>query len=272
MGSALATNLHRAGWMVESLIVRPGTRVSVRVSKLARAVGAKVVKRDKGVVPAGVVWITVPDDAIQTVAAQLAARQEWRGRFVFHCSGAVTSDALEPLREKGAKVASVHPLMTFAADTVPDLKGVAFGVEGDVAGVWLAKRIVKELGGVPIEIREENKVLYHAFGAFASPMLIALMAAMEEVGRAAGLDLKMMRTMAGPLLRQTLGNYLEQGTPVAFTGPFVRGDVAVIARHVKVLEEVPLAREVYLSLANVALAKLPVKNHGAVRKVIGRKR
>ena len=60
-------------------------------------------------------------------------------------------------------------------------------------------------------IRKENKVLYHAFDTFASPMLIALMAALESVGQVAGIPEKKLRAMAGPLLRQTLANYLEHG-------------------------------------------------------------
>jgi len=272
LGSALAANLHEAGWKVESLIVRPGKRMSVRVSKLARTLGAKVFRLGQAAVPPGLVWITVPDDAIAYVAGELAERQSWEGRIVFHCSGAVTSEVLEPLRTKGAKVAAVHPVMTFAANTVPRLNGVAFGVEGDAVAVRLAKRIVREVGGVPVEIRREEKVLYHAFGAFASPMVIALMVAMEEVGAAAGFERKKLRTIAGPLLRQTLENYLERGGAAAFTGPFVRGDVAVIARHLEVLKALPLVREVYQALARVAAEKLPVKNQRAVKKVVGGKK
>ena len=271
LGSALAANLYRAGWRIESLVVRPGTRVPTRVMKLAQRVGARVVRLGEAEIPPSVVWIAVPDDGIASVAAELAGQRTWQGRVVFHCSGAVTSEALEPLRAKGAKVASVHPVMTFAANTEPSLEGVPFGVEGDAAAVRLAKRIVRDLGGAPVEIGREDKVLYHAFGAFASPMLIALMVAMEEVGKAAGFEPKKLRNIAGPLLRQTLGNYVERGAAEAFTGPFVRGDVAVIARHLAALERAPLAREVYLALARVAVEKLPVKNRRVVRKIVGRK-
>jgi len=271
LGSALAANLHEAGWKVESLIVRPGKRMSVRVSKLARTLGAKVFRLGQAAVPPGLVWITVPDDAIAYVASELAERQSWDGQVVFHCSGALTSEVLEPLRAKGAKVAAVHPAMTFAANTVPKLDKVPFGIEGDVEAVRLAKRIVRELGGVPVEIRRADKVLYHAFGTFASPMVIALMAAMEEVGTAAGFERKKLRAFAGPLLRQTLENYLEQGGAAAFTGPFVRGDIAVITRHLKALEELPLVRELYQALARVAAEKLPVKNQRAMQKVVGRR-
>lgn len=270
LGSALATNLKGAGWTVETLLVRRKTRIPLCVLKLAREVGARAAKLGSEPIPAGLVLITVPDGSIAQVAADIASGQPWRGRIVFHCSGALTSDALAALRARGAKVASVHPVMTFAANTTPNLKGVRFGVEGDAAAVRLAKRIVRELGGVPVDIRKENKVLYHAFGAFASPLVIALMAALEEVGAAAGLGRKDLSALAGPLLRQTVENYLQRGAAAAFTGPLVRGDAEVIDRHLKALKKTPLAREVYLALAKVAIMKLPVKSRSAVKKTIGR--
>ena len=211
LGSALATNLHRAGWKVQSLVVRPGKRVDARVTKLAGEVGAKVIRIGKAPIPAGLVWITVPDDSTASVAAQLAAQQLWDGRVVFHCSGALTSDVLEPLRAKGAKVAAVHPVMTFAANTIPNLDGVPFGLEGDAAAVRLAKRIVRDLGGVPVEVRKENKVLYHALGAFASPMLIALMAALEEVGAAAGFEPAEVENHRGPSASANAGKLPRTG-------------------------------------------------------------
>ena len=149
------------------------------------------------------------------------------------------------------------------------MKNVAFGVEGDAAAVRIAKRIVRDLGGVPIEIRKEDKVLYHVFGAFASPMLIALMAVLEEVGVAAGFERKKLGSIAGPLLRQTLENHLERGAVLAFTGPFVRGDADVIKSHLNALKKMPQARDVYLALSRAAIEKLPVKNRDAVKRAIG---
>ena len=84
----------------------------------------------------------------------MAAANEWRGRTVFHSSGALTSDVLAPLRAKGAYVASVHPGMTFVRKSVPTLEGVPFGVEGDPAAVRMAKRLVQDLGGKAVRNQE----------------------------------------------------------------------------------------------------------------------
>ncbi len=58
---------------------------------------------------AGLIWLSVPDREIAVVAADLAVRDIWRGKTVFHSSGALGSDSLAAVRKRGANVASVHP-------------------------------------------------------------------------------------------------------------------------------------------------------------------
>src|SRR5215472_7553938 len=124
LGTALALNLYGAGWRVNRLVIRAGSRRPSTLSRLARRVKADVTAVGDSVLDSRLVWITVPDDAIAKVATKLTRKQNWRGKFVFHSSGALTSDVLSPLRERGAVVASVHPGMTFVSKSVPSMKGV----------------------------------------------------------------------------------------------------------------------------------------------------
>jgi predicted short-subunit dehydrogenase-like oxidoreductase (DUF2520 family) len=268
LGTALLLSLAGAGCDIAEVVVRARTRKPRKVVQLGRRLGAKVVELGESPLAASLIWIAVPDGAIADVAAELASQQEWRGRTVFHSSGALTSDALQPLRAKGARVASVHPGMTFVAKSVPSLKGVPFGIEGDAAALRLARKIIADVGGTAVTIRKENKVLYHAFDTFASPLLIGLMAAMENVGHAAGIPKKKLRTMAGPLLQQTLDNYLEHGAAAAFSGPFVRGDAAVVRKHLEALRKLPEARAAYLELARAAGKHLQGKNRAEMAKLL----
>ena len=163
-------------------------------------------------------------------------------------------------------MASVHPSMTFVRGPAPQMSGVAFAVEGDPAATRLAKRIVEDLGGTTYAIKKRNKVLYHAFGSFASPLVIALMASLERVAKAAGIRPTDIKTMMVPLLRQTLRNYLQHDAASAFSGPLVRGDIATVRRHLEELKAVPEARAVYVALAGAALKNLPVKNRKAMER------
>ena len=101
-----------------------------------------------------------------------------------------------------------------------------------------AKQIVERLGGNAFPIRKQNKVLYHAFGSFASPLVIALMASLEQVALAAGVRKRDIKRVMLPLLSQTLRNYLYQDAASAFSGPLARGDVATVRKHLDELKKV----------------------------------
>jgi predicted short-subunit dehydrogenase-like oxidoreductase (DUF2520 family) len=268
LGTALALTLPSAGYVVKFIVARAKSFANVETTGLARRVKARLVTLGKEPLDSDLVWITVPDDAIAATAQRLARTQDWHGKIVFHSSGALTSDDLAPLREKGAKVASVHPGMTFVRGPAPQMLGVAFAVEGDAAATRVAKRIVEDLGGTTYAINKRNKVLYHAFGSFASPMVIAFMTSLESVAKAAGIKASDIKTMMVPLLWQTLRNYLQHDAASAFSGPLARGDVATVRRHLEELKAVPEAHAVYVALAKAAVKNLPVKNRKAMEGLL----
>jgi predicted short-subunit dehydrogenase-like oxidoreductase (DUF2520 family) len=266
-GGALALALHQAGFVIEAVIARPAPQSVKTAGKLAKRVGARTAT-NVGNVKAPLVWLCVPDSAIEPTARLLASQLDWQGRVALHSSGALTSDALDSLRKRGASVASAHPFMTFVRGSQPTLAPVPFAIEGDAGAVRVARGIVRALGGQSYAIRKQEKVAYHAWGTFASPLLTALLAATEQVAAMAGVKQKTAVRRMMPILLQTLSNYAALGAGGAFSGPIVRGDAETVARHLKVLAYVPAAREVYLSLARAALAYLPAKNKRELRRIL----
>ncbi|HET8667794.1 MAG TPA: Rossmann-like and DUF2520 domain-containing protein [Terriglobales bacterium] len=269
LGTALAWALHANGYDISEIVTRGGAPSFRRARQIARQLGAKAVNTGTPLT-ADITWICVPDDAIRSCAAILAGTQDWSGKVVFHASGALSSDELSALSARGAAVASVHPMMSFVSGVAPDLAGVTFAVEGDAAAVRFARRIVRDLKANALAIRKSDKVLYHAWGAFGSPLIVAELAAAECVAAAIGISSKQARKTLAPMLRRTIENYIQHGAAAAFSGPIVRGDVETVSRHVRALKKVPQAREVYLILARAALKDLPAMNRRGLEKVIGR--
>jgi len=272
LGSALAAALAHTGYPVSQIVSRRNSSGLSAARALARRIKAKHVLLGDHPLAADIVWLTVPDDAIAIVAQELAPTQSWKGNIVFHSSGARTSEELAPLGEKGALVASAHPLMTFVAGRKPLWRGVSFAIEGDGKAVKLARNIASDLGGVPFTIEKQSKPLYHAFGSFASPLVIALMSAMEQVAEAAGIPPAKAKAMMQPLLAETLNNYLRADAPSAFSGPLIRGDVQTVRKHLAQLRRTPEARDAYVALARVAIERLPVKNKEALTNELLRTR
>lgn len=268
LAAAIGPALRSAGCIIDTVAGRALPTSRRRAGALAKKLGARLELLEKIEPSSAILWICHKDDALAETAALLARRSGWQGKIVLHSSGALTSDVLAPLRRVGARVASVHPMMTFVPGIAPRLKGVSFAMEGDREALAVAGRLVRSLGASPFRIRKEAKVLYHALGSFSSPLLVATLSTAERVGRAAGLPLRQVRRIIAPILRQTLSNYLEKGTAAAFSGPIKRGDLSTIRRHWKDLQSVPGAGEVYRALVQSALMDLPAKNREAMVKLM----
>lgn len=266
LARALAPALRRAGYTITDVVVRDRAESRRRGKALARRVRARVQIAADAQLRSDVLWIGVTDDAIGPIAKQLAPR--WRGKFALHSSGALGSAVLAPLRNSGAAVASLHPMMTFVGRGTPSLAGVPFAVEGDPPAVRAGRRIAADLGGSSFSIRARGKTLYHAMGSFSSPLVIATLAMAERIGQAAGIAKKDVPKVIAPILRQTLLNYSRGGAVKAFSGPIVRADVQTIRRHLRELKKVPGAREIYLALARSAISNFAVRDPRALRKTL----
>jgi predicted short-subunit dehydrogenase-like oxidoreductase (DUF2520 family) len=264
LGSALAVSLLQSGYTIESVLARSRGAPLKRAQRLATEVGALASVDFPAKMRAGIIWFLVPDAEIARAAEAFAGKVDWtkldwKKKIALHSSGALTSDELDILRRQGAAVASVHPLMTFVRGSRPSLAGVPFAIEGDPAAVRMARRIVNDLGGHAFSIRKMDKPAYHAWGTFASPLFDALLATTEQVARLAGVPRNEARRRMIPILKQTLANYSALGAAGAFSGPIVRGDIDTVERHLRVLRDLPQAREVYSALAKAALHYLPGK-------------
>jgi predicted short-subunit dehydrogenase-like oxidoreductase (DUF2520 family) len=269
LGSALATSLRRAGYVIDQIVFREGRASRRKAAALARKVRARAVAMARLKIEAEIVWLCVPDDAIALVAGALAHKADWRKKVVLHSSGARSSSELVALRRRGAAVASVHPMMTFVAGSQPSFVGVPFTMEGDAAAVRASRAIVKELGGKAYAIRAQDKVAYHAWGTFASPLLTALLATTEQVAATASISRREAKARMLPILQQTLANYAALDAASSFSGPIVRGDVETIRRHLRVLAKLPAAKEVYVALARAAVQFLPGKHKQRMRGLLG---
>jgi predicted short-subunit dehydrogenase-like oxidoreductase (DUF2520 family) len=268
----LAPALVAAGYKITEIVAQPQDASLARARTLARKVYSRTVTPQTAKLNASVLWLAVPDSEIHRAALEMARRIEKLGsshhpRFAFHSSGALGSVELTALHEAGLATASVHALMTFVGGPPPSLAGVPFAIEGDPAAVSAARAIARELGGESFVLPPRLKPAYHAWATMTSPLLLAYLVALERAARQAGFSADQSRRMALPILRQTLNNYTQLGPAASFSGPFVRGDVATVEKHLSLLKRNPSVKAVYEALARVALNGLPVKNRSGLVKL-----
>lgn len=268
LGAALATELTRAGYTISEIVSRNNAASKRKAAALGRKVHALHSTVDNARLNAEVIWFCVPDREIKKAAHQLASAIDWKGKIAYHSSGALLSDELDILRKRGATVASLHPMMTFVSGSIPSLKGVPFAMEGDAAAIHAARPIVRDLHGEAFSISKQYKAAYHAWGSFASPLLVATLVTAEQLARAAGLSAREARRRMVPIVKQTIANYEMLGPAGAFSGPIVRGDTEIVRKHLRILKNVPEARDVYLALARAAMRYLPVRNRALLKKAL----
>jgi predicted short-subunit dehydrogenase-like oxidoreductase (DUF2520 family) len=207
--------------------------------------------------PADLYLIAASDDAIAGCAAALAASGSCAaGAVVCHLSGALPSTVLAPLRDRGAAVASVHPVKSFAdpSASVADFAGTWCGVEGDASAVALLSEAFAAIGGRLFPVDTAFKSLYHAGSVLVCNYLTALIEVGVTAYEKGGLPRETALQVMEPLVRGTLDNVFRVGTAQALTGPIARGDLAVVAGQLAALEgwdsEVAL---VYRVLGRVAV-------------------
>lgn len=180
------------------------------------------------------VWmLAVGDDQIAPVCADLAATGLLQGAVVFHCSGARSSGALQAASDAGARVASVHPVRSFAdpAAVAQDFAGTFCGVEGDTAALAALSPALAAIGARPVVIDAAAKTVYHAAAVFASNYLVTVIDAALRAWQAAGIPADVARELARPLATETLANVFRLGPETALSGPIARGDWATVKRQ-----------------------------------------
>lgn len=245
VGSALGGLLRQQGWRIGPVITR-----SMRTARVARrriGNGEPQAGLSQAVLAADLILIATPDRAIAPTAHALArlggssrsAGKAWRGKVVLHTSGALGSEVLRPLALSGASVGSLHPLQTFTPQNAPTLSGVSCAIEGSPAALRMARRICRQLGGIPVVLPSHRKAAYHAAAALAAGHVLAVIEAAVRMLLAAGFPRKRALRALLPLTRQTLANYERAGARAAWTGPLSRGDFAVIERHLEALRRFP---------------------------------
>jgi predicted short-subunit dehydrogenase-like oxidoreductase (DUF2520 family) len=253
VGTALASLLHSRG--VDVALAGRSVQSSRRAARTAGLDLSQAKDVASAVEGARIVFLTVPDDAIEQVCREIAEAGGWRaGQGVVHCSGALPSTVLASAQAVGARVASFHPLQAFADvnAAIRQIPGSAFAIEGDPDLAPELDRLVDLLGGSAIHLRANQKTLYHAAAAILSNYTVTLAATAASLLVREGLapDANTALGYLLPLLRGTVNNLEALGLPAALTGPIARGDAGTVARHLVALEKcAPEVLDLYRELA-----------------------
>ncbi len=253
VGTALAVRLNQKGYPV----VAVSSKNHASAEKLAREInGCRAVGSNQAVADAAaLIFITTPDGTIPQVAREV----RWRpGQGVVHCSGAESTAILEPARKLGAIPGAIHPLQTFASprQAIENLPGSTFAVEAEEPLLATLKKIALDLDGKWIELKPEDKVLYHAAAVMACNYLVTLVKLATDLWQTFDVPVKDASQALLPLLQGTLNNISSVGIPDCLTGPIARGDMGTLRKHVEALKKA--CPDILVTYRELGLKTIPV--------------
>ena len=272
VGGSVAIALSRAGYPVVAI----SSRTPASAQGLAELVPGSVAYRkpQEAADEVDVVFITTADDAIGPVASEV----RWRpGQGVVHCSGAASVDVFDTAVAQGAAPGAFHPLQAISSveNGVDSLPGTTFGIEGGEEMREYLAEAAGAIGGNPIFLRPEDKVMYHLTGVLMGNLLTALGAVAAQMWETFGFTRAEGVKALAPMMRQVSVNLDRSGVPDAVAGPYVRGDIGTVRKHLEALRSqapqyLPLYRELALAGLPFAQERGPIDEERAaeIRELI----
>src|SRR5882672_8157349 len=253
VGTALAMSFAARGYAIVAVASRSiaSSRRLVRRVRGARAAPSLQEVADR----ADLVFLTVPDDAIATVASGI----RWRaGVACVHCSGAADLDLLSKAAAGGALVGGFHPLRMFGVPGESfDMRGCAIAIAGPEALARELERLARAIGARPLRLPEGGRALYHAAANFSGAFVVALIAETVALWKKLGIAERDALRALLALLHGSADNVAKLGLAGALGSVVARGDVGTIRRHLDALaKDAPESLALYrlLSLRTVPLA------------------
>ena len=247
VGTALGVALSRAGWPIHAVASRDqGRREHFRsLVEVNRA----FIDPEPLVEEVELIILAVPDDVVAPLAGTL---RMYGGQAMLHTSGALGADALAGAMAAGTQIGSFHPLVSFA-DTeraVESLHGATIVIEADDQLAAMLASMAEAIGATPVRLAHGAKPAYHAAAVLAAGGFVALLDAIAELGRVAGLDEAGSLAIYGRLIEGTLGNARALGIAAALTGPITRGDLGTLRANLEAVRtHAPRAMDLYVAAA-----------------------
>jgi predicted short-subunit dehydrogenase-like oxidoreductase (DUF2520 family) len=181
------------------------------------------------------IFLTVNDDNIRTVALEIASlSSDLKNKIFVHTSGALNCEELKELYNKGATICSLHPLYPFSniEKSSREIKNINFTLEGLGNDLAVVEAILKENDIAYTIIKSNDKALYHAAACVSSNYLVTLLHTGIEMLMETGMSQEVALNTLKGLSCQALNNVFDYGSEAALTGPISRYDLETVKTHI----------------------------------------
>lgn len=202
--------------------------------------------------------LAVNDRSIRELSSGISHNNnDLSGKVFSHCSGTLPKEELISLCENNAIIGAAHPYQTFYEPEKSVLSGVPWGIDTDPQNENIFKEMIKVLSGKPVILNDKAKKLkelYHISAVAASNYMNTIISMSDDILKEINLN---PEEILRPIIETTLKNNFKmlrgETSQPPLTGPIIRGDVEIISKHIKALENYP---ELLIQYKLIGLATL----------------
>jgi len=263
-GASLAYYLQRNGFKIDLLVENNPERVAFLEGKLQWRFLHSEIDSSK-LSQSRILLLTVHDNQVADLAARLAQLDiSFRDKIVAHSSGVLPSSALQPLKDRGAAIAGVHPVYSFSSDPRENhgIGDVWFNLEGDISAQEHLENILHSLKNKTLRVTAEQKRAIHLACVFYANFYVSLAEVSKEILQDVLPAASDMPRMLNPLLLSSIENVQLHGVSGGLTGPVKRADTETILSHLDLLEaNFPEFKDIYILLSKILVPISGLSDH-----------
>jgi predicted short-subunit dehydrogenase-like oxidoreductase (DUF2520 family) len=231
LASSLAFSLKGNGFEIIQVV----NRSPQRGKQLAARVGAEYIPDLEQISSAAdICIIAVSDDAVFKVVSELKT-----DKLVVHTSGSLPLEVLDPASENSGVV---YPLFTFSGRGKPDFRKIPVCIEANSeTNLALLDNFISTISEHVLPVVSADRLKIHLAAVFSNNFANFMVSVAGDLLRDEMID----PAILGPLIRQTAKTIVRKDPFQFQTGPAVRKDERVIAKHLELLRNHPDYQAIY---------------------------
>lgn len=239
----LATNIGKAFVAVGHDIVQVFSRTEANAAALAQRLGAAHTSNIADLThDADVFVLSVKDSALADIVREAGKGRE--DKVFLHTAGSVGIDIFSgSVRHYGV----LYPMQTFSKSREVDFSKIPVFIEwNDATSETTIQTLAESISGKITVLSSHDRKYLHLAAVFGCNFVNHCYALAADIMESHGMTFDMLL----PLIDETLAKVHALHPKDAQTGPAVRFDRNVLDRHIALLGESPMMRDIYELMSN----------------------
>lgn len=238
----MATHLALALQQSVHQVVQIVSRTTSSSQHLAQQVGCTFTTDLSQVASADAYIISTTDTAIATIAKRLSSHA--KGGVVLHTAGSLGQ---EVLLSAGQHVGVLYPFQTFSLERSVDFKQIPLMLSWATPHAQsIIEALAQALGGPTYVLTDVQRRHLHMAAVFACNFSNHCYRLAHDILGKADLPYALLH----PLIIETANKACQMLPHEAQTGPAIRGDQAVLDKHLALLQDTPNLQDIYQRMSD----------------------